>query len=46
MLHAYSITLEIPEETEGVKQQTVIAPIPKDMKDVLAKLNFNKESKS
>lgn len=40
MLHAYSITIDIPEEKEGVKQQIVIAPIPKDMEDTLTSLNF------
>ena len=41
MLHAYSITIEIPEENEGKKEVTITAPIPKDMKDTLAKLGFS-----
>jgi 23S rRNA pseudouridine1911/1915/1917 synthase len=40
MLHAYSITIEIPEEKEGVKEQTIVAPIPKDMEESLKALNF------
>lgn len=40
MLHAYSITIEIPEEKEGVSKQTIVAPIPKDMEDTLVSLNF------
>ena len=41
MLHALSITLDIPEEKEGVKQYTVTAPIPKDMNETLTSLGFN-----
>ncbi len=40
MLHAYSITLEIPCEGEGKKQETIIAEVPKDMIDTLRALNF------
>lgn len=40
MLHAYSITIEIPGEDEGKKVETIFAPIPKDMKDTLQALNF------
>ncbi|MFA6608617.1 MAG: RluA family pseudouridine synthase [Candidatus Paceibacterota bacterium] len=40
MLHAYSLTIEVPEEKEGKKEVTIFSPIPKDMKDVLKKLNF------
>ncbi len=46
MLHAYSITLDIPEETEGVKEQIIIASIPKDMKDTLDALNFKAKDTS
>jgi len=40
MLHAYSITINIPEEKEGVKEQTIIAEVPQDMADTLKVLNF------
>lgn len=40
MLHAYSITLDIPEENAGKIKKTIIAEIPKDMEDTLALLNF------
>jgi 23S rRNA-/tRNA-specific pseudouridylate synthase len=40
MLHAYSITIDIPEKESGVQQQTIIAPVPDDMKDILLALNF------
>jgi 23S rRNA-/tRNA-specific pseudouridylate synthase len=40
MLHAFSITIEIPEENEGVKESTIVAPIPQDMKGTLKALNF------
>lgn len=40
MLHAYSITIEVPEETEGKKILTVKASIPGDMKETLKALNF------
>ena len=39
MLHALSI--DIPEEKEGVKQYTITAPVPKDMEETLKKLNFS-----
>ncbi len=41
MLHAYSITLEIPCEDEGKKQETIVAEVPKDMIDTLQALNFD-----
>lgn len=41
MLHAYSITLEIPCEEEGKKQETIVAEVPKDMIDTLQALNFD-----
>lgn len=40
MLHALSITIDIPEEKEGSKTQTINAPIPEDMKKTLEALNF------
>mgnify|MGYP006350221145 CR=1 FL=1 len=40
MLHAYSITIDIPEEKTGKISSTIIAPVPKDMKDTLTALNF------
>lgn len=44
MLHAYSITIEIPGEKTGKKTETIIAEIPKDMKDTLQALNFSVNS--
>ena len=38
MLHAYSITLEIPGEKEGKEAKTFSAEVPKDMQEVLKKL--------
>lgn len=43
MLHAYSITIEIPSEGEGKTKETIIAEIPKDMKETLKALNFSIE---
>lgn len=43
MLHAYSITIEVPEENEGKKEVTIMAAIPKDMKETLKQLNFAQE---
>lgn len=40
MLHAYSITISIPEEKEGSKEHTITAPVPADMKESLTALNF------
>ncbi len=40
MLHALSITIDIPEDVEGSKQQTIKAEIPEDMKNTLTALNF------
>lgn len=40
MLHAYSITIEIPSEQTGKKTETIIAEVPKDMNEVLQALNF------
>ena len=38
MLHAYSLTIDIPGEKEGKVTKTFIADIPKDMETVLKKL--------
>lgn len=43
MLHAYSITIEIPSEQTGKKTETIIAEVPKDMKETLKVLNFKAE---
>ncbi|MCF7844045.1 RluA family pseudouridine synthase [Candidatus Gracilibacteria bacterium] len=43
MLHAYSITIEVPCEQTGKNLETIIAEIPKDMKECLKVLNFPKE---
>lgn len=40
MLHAYSLTIEVPGEKEGKEEVTIMSPIPKDMKDTLKALNF------
>jgi len=41
MLHAYSITIDIPENTDGKKSETIMAPIPQDMEECLKALNFS-----
>lgn len=41
MLHAYSITIEVPEDKEGKKEITVLAPLPNDMKETLKVLSFS-----
>jgi 23S rRNA pseudouridine1911/1915/1917 synthase len=41
MLHALSITVDIPGDKEGSIKQTITAPIPKDMKDTLHSLGFS-----
>lgn len=40
MLHAYSLTIAIPENTEGSKTETIVAGIPDDMVTTLKELNF------
>lgn len=40
MLHALSLTIDIPEDKEGVKQYTITSPVPPDMKETLKALNF------
>lgn len=40
MLHALSITIDIPEDVDGSKQQTIKAEVPEDMKNTLIALNF------
>ena len=40
MLHAYSMTIDIPSENEGKENTTILSPIPKDMKETLKNLNF------
>lgn len=40
MLHALSITIDIPEDNEGSRQRTIFAPIPRDMVDTLLSLGF------
>ena len=40
MLHALSITVELPEDNEGSKKYTITAPLPKDMKETLLALGF------
>ena len=43
MLHAYSITIDIPEDESGRKTETILAEVPKDMKEILKALNFPEE---
>lgn len=43
MLHAYSITIEIPSEQTGKQSETIISEVPKDMKEVLKTLGFHTE---
>lgn len=38
MLHAYSLTINIPGEKEGAVEKTFVAELPKDMKETLKKL--------
>lgn len=38
MLHAYSITLDIPQNEAGKEEMTVVAPIPQDMEKTLTNL--------
>lgn len=38
MLHAYSLTITVPGETEGYVEKTFTAELPKDMIDTLKKL--------
>lgn len=43
MLHAYSITLEVPGDNEGKTKETIVAQVPKDMQETLKSLNFSLE---
>lgn len=38
MLHAYSLTIKIPGETEGYVEKTFVSEIPEDMQETLKKL--------
>jgi 23S rRNA pseudouridine1911/1915/1917 synthase len=38
MLHAYSLSVQIPGETEGYVEKTFVAEVPKDMMQTLKKL--------
>jgi 23S rRNA pseudouridine1911/1915/1917 synthase len=40
MLHAHSITIEIPSDDEGKSKVTIVAPVPHDMKETLKALSF------
>ncbi len=44
MLHALSITIDLPEDDEGSKEYTIKAPLPHDMVTILQALNFPKEA--
>ena len=41
MLHAYSLTLQIPQDGGGKNETTITSPVPKDMRETLAKLGFS-----
>lgn len=41
MLHAYSLTISVPEDVEGRKEMKFEAPIPPDMQETLTKLGFS-----
>lgn len=38
MLHAHSLTIKIPGETEGYVEKTFVSEVPKDMQETLKKL--------
>jgi len=38
MLHAYSLSITIPGETQGTVEKTFVAEVPKDMEETLKKL--------
>jgi RluA family pseudouridine synthase len=40
MLHAYSLTVDVPQETEGRERTTIHAPLPEDMLLTLKSLGF------
>jgi len=40
MLHAFSITADIPMDNEGVSKETITSQVPEDMKKVLTELGF------
>jgi 23S rRNA pseudouridine1911/1915/1917 synthase len=41
MLHAYSLTIEVPSDNEGKSEITITSPLHMDMKGVLKKLGFS-----
>jgi 23S rRNA pseudouridine1911/1915/1917 synthase len=43
MLHAFSLTIDIPGEEEGKVTKTFTSPIPKDMESMLKKLGLNEK---
>lgn len=44
MLHAYTLTIQIPKDNEGSEERTFVAPIPEDMQKTLLELGFSKTS--
>jgi 23S rRNA pseudouridine1911/1915/1917 synthase len=42
MLHAYTITLSLPNDEGKEEEKTVVSPVPQDMLEVLKKLGFSK----
>jgi lipoate-protein ligase A len=42
MLHAYTITLSLPNDEGKEEEKTVMSPVPQDMLEVLKKLGFSK----
>jgi 23S rRNA pseudouridine1911/1915/1917 synthase len=43
MLHAHSLTIQIPGESEGYTEKTFMADVPQDMKETLTKLGFERD---
>ncbi len=41
MLHALSITVEVPKDGADVEEKTFVAPLPSDMKETLKTLGFS-----
>ncbi|MBP6888810.1 MAG: RluA family pseudouridine synthase [Candidatus Pacebacteria bacterium] len=42
MLHAHTLTIEIPKDNEGFEKKTFVAQVPEDMKKILVDLGFSK----
>ncbi len=42
MLHAHTLSIQIPKDKEGFEEATFISPVPEDMKKILSELGFTK----